>query len=151
MVLVFRSLKIGLLAMIPNATPILVTFGVMGFTGVRLNTATAMIASVSIGIAVDDTIHYLSRYLEELNIRRNPIVAMRRSILTIGPPLCFTTFVITAGFMALAFSDYMPFLYFGVLTSLTMVSALLADLLFLPALLVIFKPMPRRMKTQKAA
>jgi len=107
--------------------------GVMGWAGIPLDLMTITIASVAMGIAVDDTIHYLHRYLEELN--GSPEQAVERSHGSVGYAILYTSLLITLGFSLLAFSDFVPSVLFGLLTGLAMILALLGDLTLLPALL----------------
>ena len=149
MVILFRSLKMGVIAMIPNLLPVLATLALMGWTGIDFNIGTSIIICVAIGIAVDDTIHFLTRYFNELKrtnhylIRRyTDIKITGDQIRTIGVtfnrvqrPIILTSVVIFCGFMVLAFSQFVPIMFFGILTALTMVFCLLCDLILLPALL----------------
>ena len=141
MSLLFRSLRLGLLSMIPNTIPILITLGLMGWLGIDINTATAVISCVAIGIAVDDTIHYLTRFRKEYGARPDEALACARSLTSTGRALFFTSFVLTFGFLVLIFSNFKPLIYFGLLTGVTMVSALVGDLVLLPVLLMVLKPM----------
>lgn len=141
MSVLFRSLRLGLLSMIPNMIPILITLGLMGWLGIDINTATAVISCVAIGIAVDDTIHYLTRFRKEYGARPDEALACARSLTSTGRALFFTSFVLTFGFLVLIFSNFKPLIYFGLLTGVTMVSALVGDLVLLPVLLMVLKPM----------
>jgi len=135
----FRSIKIGLVSMIPNMIPIVLTLGMMGWMGISLNVATVMISCIALGIAVDDTIHYLSRYQAEYRRDGDRIGAMRRTITSTGRAIVSTSLVITGGFWILIFSSYRPNAHFGILTGITMLSALLADLLIAPLCVRFFK------------
>jgi len=141
MSLLFRSVRLGLLSMVPNMIPILVSLGLMGWVGIAINTATAVISCVAIGIAVDDTIHYLSRFRKEYRARPDEALAAARSLTTTGRALFFTSFVLTFGFFVLVFSNFKPLIYFGFLTGITMISALAGDLVLLPVLLMVLKPL----------
>jgi predicted RND superfamily exporter protein len=101
---------------------------------------TITIAAIAIGISVDDTIHYIHRFREELRIDGDYIVAIKRSHNTIGRAMYYTTSIIGFGFSILVFSNFVPTIYFGFLTTLSMIFALIADFLLLPVLLVKFKP-----------
>jgi uncharacterized protein len=140
MIALVRDLKTGLLSMIPNVLPIAVTLGFMGYAGIKLDTATVMIASVAIGIAVDDTIHYLHRFRRELEKDGDYNAAMERTSLGIGRAIVFTSIVLFFGFSVLIFASFVPTIYFGMLTAVTMVSAVIGDLLLLPVLLIWLKP-----------
>ncbi len=134
LILVLWSVRGGLLALLPNILPIALTVGLMGFTGITLNITTVMIASVALGIAVDDTIHVLVHYRRELASGRAPEVAMRHTLETVGRALVYTSVVITGGFLILLLATLSPARQFGALTAVTMATALLADLVLLPAL-----------------
>jgi hypothetical protein len=138
--LAFRSLKIGLLALPPNLLPVATLFGLMGAMGTNLDVGTSIVGCMGIGIAVDDTVHFLSRYLKELRLDDNVEAAIARTTVTTGRPIVFTSVALTLGFLILLWSDFVPVIYLGLYTAMTMVVALLGDLLLLPALLSIFKP-----------
>ncbi len=139
MVLYLRSLKAALLAMIPNLLPVLLTVGVMGAVGISLNFATVMITSIAIGIAVDDTIHFLVRYRRELRADPDRAKAIEKTILCSGRAMAFTSAAIAAGCGLFILSDFAPNRYFGSLMAFTMLTALLADLLVLPYLVKVCK------------
>lgn len=135
MFLLFMSAKVGLVALVPNLFPILVCFGFMGWFGVEISVATVLVACVAIGLAVDDTIHYLFRYNREFRLDPDRRRAVRRALLGVGRPIVFTTLTISLGFCVLLFSSFKPTITFGALMVLTMVSALVGDLVVLPALM----------------
>ena len=139
MMIHLRSIKIGLLSMIPNIFPLAVTLGLMGIMDISLNVATVMISCIALGIAVDDTIHYLSRYGAELEEGKSLDQAMHRTIMGAGRGMIFTSLVITGGFFALCFSSFQINKAFGILTGITMITAVFADLLLLPVLIRIFR------------
>jgi len=139
---VFRSAKLLLAALIPNLIPILSTAGLMGWLGIDLSTATTMIASVAIGIAVDDTIHYVARFRSEC--RGDSIRAIRCATLGTGRVLVMTSTVLALGFWVGAFSSFRPTVYFSLLTGVTILLALVCDLLVLPACLHLLHPRPSR-------
>ena len=138
--LIFKSLKIALIAIIANAIPMSVIFGFMGWFNIPLDLMTITIAAISLGIGVDDTIHYLHRFFKELKIDNDYIKAMRRSHNSIGYAMYYTSFAIMLGFSILVLSNFTPTIYFGFLTMIVMLMALLGALLLLPKLLLIFKP-----------
>jgi predicted RND superfamily exporter protein len=140
MSLVFRSFILGALSMIPNIIPIFFTLGLMGWLGIDLDSSTTMIASVAIGIAVDDTIHFMIRYFREIQSGKDVGSAIENTIINTGRPIITTTIVIGSGFMTLLFASFIPTIYFGVLTAFTMFSALLGDLFVLPVVLLIVRP-----------
>jgi diguanylate cyclase (GGDEF)-like protein len=136
MFLLFLSSKVGLIAIIPNIFPIVVVFGVMGWFGIELSMVTSLIASIAIGLAVDDTIHYLVRYNREFKNCLDDKLALRQTIKQVGRPIVFTTLTIGVGFSILALSSFKPTAIFGILMVITMFSALVGDLLILPSLML---------------
>jgi hydrophobe/amphiphile efflux-3 (HAE3) family protein len=136
MVVLFVSSKVGLIAVVPNLFPILVNFGLMGLFEIPLSAATSMIASVAIGLAVDDTIHYLVRYNTEFKRDLNKDRAMRDTLMSVGRPIIFTSLTISLGFSVLIFSHFQPTAIFGFLMVVTMISALIGDIILLPALML---------------
>ncbi|MFC1859640.1 efflux RND transporter permease subunit, partial [Thermodesulfobacteriota bacterium] len=136
MFLLFLSIKVGLIAIVPNLFPIVINFGIMGWLGIELSMVTSLIASIAIGLAVDDTIHYLVRFNREFKEDLDEKRALRETIRHIGRPIIFTTLTISAGFFILTFSSFKPTAIFGVMMVITMVSALVADLILLPSLLL---------------
>jgi predicted RND superfamily exporter protein len=136
MVALFVSSKVGLIAIIPNLFPIIVNFGLMGLLGIPLSAATSLIASVAIGLAVDDTIHYLVRYNTEFKKDLDKDRAMRATMLSVGRPMIFTSVTIGIGFSVLLFSHFQPTAVFGLLMVITMSSALAGDLFILPSLMM---------------
>lgn len=135
----FSSLKTGLVAMVANLVPISVVFGLMGWLNIPLDMMTITIASISIGIAVDDTIHYLYRFKKEFASCKNYDLALSRSHESIGYAMSYTSAAIAIGFFVLVLSPFIPTIYFGLLTVVAMIMALVADLLLLPRLILIFK------------
>jgi CRP-like cAMP-binding protein len=131
----FFSIKIGVIAMVTNLFPIIVSFGVMGWLGIDLSMGTCLIASIVLGLAVDDTIHYLVRYKKAYAQEMDSIAAMRRTLMHIGQPIVATTIAISAGFSILMISSFTPTAVFGLLMMLAMASALSGGLVILPALL----------------
>lgn len=138
--ILFRSLKIALIAIFPNLLSIGVVLGVMGWVKLPLDMMTITIASISVGIAVDDTIHYIHRFTTEFQIDRNYINTMHRCHRSIGHAMFYTSVTIIIGFSILVLSNFIPSIYFGLLTGLAMLIALIAALTLLPQLIVVFKP-----------
>lgn len=136
----FRSLKVALIAMFPNLISATVVLGVLGLLKIPLDIMTITIASISIGIAVDDTIHYIHRFREEYMQCRSYITAMRRAHHGVGVAMFYTSITIICGFMLLVFSNFIPSVLFGALCSVSMLVALLGSLTLLPRLLIFFKP-----------
>jgi hypothetical protein len=138
--ILFRSLKISLIAISPNLLSIGVVLGVMGWLNIPLDMMTITIASISVGIAVDDTIHYINRFAHEIKIDQNYIRAMHRCHGSIGHAMYYTSVTIIIGFSILILSNFIPSIYFGLFTGLAMFIALIAALTLLPQLLVVIKP-----------
>lgn len=137
-VILLRSVKLAILGLIPNVMSAAVILAFMGFTGIPLDMMTITIAAIIIGIGVDDAIHYLHRYKQEIAAVNDVSVAVENSHSGIGSALYYTSFTVVIGFSVLAFSKFVPTIYFGLLTSLAMLGALLANLLVLPSLLMLF-------------
>ncbi|MEN8169308.1 MAG: MMPL family transporter [Pseudomonadota bacterium] len=145
--LLFRNLHLASLAILPNLFAAAIVLGLMGWLRIPLDMMTITIAAIVIGIAVDDTIHYTHRFIEEFKRDGDYWAAARRSHNTIGRAMYYTTITITIGFSLLAFSNFIPTIYFGLLTGFSMIAALLADMTLLPLLLIRFKPLgPERLK-----
>lgn len=137
----FRSLKMAVLAILPNLLAASMVLGLMGLAGIPLDMMTITIAAICIGIAVDDTIHYVHRFSEEFQENRDYWKAIRLSHDSIGRAMYYTSLIITLGFSILALSNFVPTIYFGLLTGFAMIVALLANLTLLPLLIEKFKPM----------
>lgn len=144
MVIVFRSLGTGILSTIVNIFPAVLTFGMMGWLNIPLNMLTAMVPSVAIGIAVDDTIHFVWRFERELRYDGDYAKAICRTLQSVGKPIITTSILICVGFSVFYFSKLTNLTEFGIITITTVVGALLADLLLGPALLLIFRPIKIR-------
>ncbi len=136
----FRSLKIAMIAISPNLLSVGTVLGFMGWAGIPLDMMTITIAAISVGIAVDDTIHYIHRFEREYARDGDYIAAMHRCHSSIGYAMYYTSVTIVIGFSVLVLSNFIPSIYFGVLTGLAMVIALLAALTLLPRLIIIFTP-----------
>ncbi|MGD9053297.1 MAG: MMPL family transporter, partial [Desulfobacterales bacterium] len=138
--ILFRSLKLALIAIVPNLLAISVVLGVMGWLNIPLDMMTITIAAISIGIAVDNTIHYIYRFRHEFQAKMGYISTVHRCHGSIGRALYYTSLTIISGFLILTLSNFIPSIYFGLLTALAMSIALLAALTLLPQLIIIFKP-----------
>ena len=138
--LLFKSFKIAVIALVPNLLAISVVLGFMGWMNIPLDMMTITIAAISIGIAVDNTIHYIYRFRNEFNVSQNYIDTMHFCHGSIGKAMYYTSVTIIIGFSILAFSSFLPTIYFGLLTGLAMLIALLAALTLLPQLLITIKP-----------
>ena len=135
MLVLFLSYKVGLVAIIPNFFPIVVNFGIMGWLGIELSMATSLIASVAIGLAVDDTIHYMVRFNREFRIDLDEKRALKTTLTQIGRPIIYTTLTIGLGFSILMFSSFSPTAVFGAMMVITLFAALVGDLILLPILM----------------
>ncbi|HSF92452.1 MAG TPA: MMPL family transporter, partial [Paracoccaceae bacterium] len=140
MMLTLGSIQGGLLSIVPNMLPAVLAFGLMGLFGVPLDTDTLMIAPLIIGIAVDDTIHFVTHYRMALARGRTMEEALKQTIREVGQAVTFTSLVLGCGFFMLTFSDYLGLAKVGSFGSLAIFVALLCDLLFLPALIYVFRP-----------
>lgn len=143
-----RSVRMGLVAIIPNATPLLVTLGYMGLMGYDLNVANIIVFSISLGVSVDDTIHFLARYMDESLHTDDTVLAIERTYQGTGRAIIVTRLLIIVGLAVLLLSDFVPTRRFAELTAITMFAAMLGDLLFLPACLVLFTPNPSKHRKQ---
>jgi predicted RND superfamily exporter protein len=130
-----RSVLLGAIAMIPNVLPILMGLGLMGATGILLDGVTAMVASIAIGLAVDNTIHFVSRVRLHLDRGRSMDEALERATVEMGRALIYTTIGLCGGFALLTLSRLIPMAFFGLLCSVTIFLALAANLLLLPVVL----------------
>jgi len=136
----FRSLKIALLAMTVNMVPVSVIFGIMGFANIPLDMMSITIASIALGITVDNTIHYYYRFREELQIDGDYIASMHRAHGTIAFGMFYYSLATIVGFLVMVTSNFIPTLIFGLLTVIVLITAIVSDLLFSPFLVVFFKP-----------
>ncbi len=135
-IVLLRSLTFGIVGLVVNVLAAACVLAFMGFSGIPMDMMTITIAAITIGIGVDDAFHYLHRYREERNNGRNAreaIAAVHRSI---GRAIYFTSVTVVAGFSLLVLSNFVPTVYFGLLTALAMIIALVANLLLLPSLLL---------------
>jgi len=138
MIILFRSFRLSFIAILPNVIPLMAAAAVMGFSGIKLRPSTAMTFSIALGIAVDDTIHFLARFKQELKKTDATSVAISNAILSTGRPIIGTTIVLSMGFFVLYFSEFVPNHEFGILGTIILVIALLASLFLLPVLLNLF-------------
>ncbi len=136
----FRSLRLALIAIVPNLISAAAVLGLMGLLGIPLDIMTITIAAITIGIAVDDTIHYVHRYIEELRIDSNALTAIKRTHDSVGRAMYYTSITIITGFSILALSNFNPTIYFGLFTGLAMFVAMFANLTLLALLLLLWQP-----------
>jgi predicted RND superfamily exporter protein len=133
------SLKMVIISLLPNILPIFFIGAIMAAAGINLKVSTSMIFSISFGIAVDDTIHFLSRLRIELSKGKSLMYAMKRTYLSTGKAIILTTIILSGGFMTLIFSSFLGTFYVGFLIGLTLIFAVICDMLYLPVLLWFFK------------
>lgn len=134
----FRSLRLGLIVILPNLLPLAATLGYMGLRGYDLNVANVIVFAIGIGVVVDDTVHFLSRFREESRSGREVASALHRTVRGTGRAIVVTSFMVVAGLTVLLTSDFLPSRRFAELTAVTIISALLGDLIILPACLKLF-------------
>ncbi len=138
--ILFRSVKLAIIGILPNLLGAGVVLGVMGWAGIPMDMMTITIAAITIGIAVDNGIHYIYRFREEYALTHNYVETMRICHSSIGKAVFYTTMTIIIGFIILVFSNFNPTIYFGVLIAAAMFIALLAALTVLPKLILLWKP-----------
>lgn len=131
----FLNFKAGFLSLIPNIFPIMLFFGIMGIFDIALNTGTAMVAAIAIGIAVDDTIHFMTRYHKEMKQLQCQSAAMEVCIRSEIKPVFSTSVALALGFAVVCMSSFIPVINFGFLSALVMIFALLGDMFITPILL----------------
>ena len=139
--ILFRSFSLALIGIIPNLLAAGTVLSLMGWLGIPLDMMTITIAAITVGIAVDNTIHYIHRFQKEFKVDQNYLETMDRCHGSIGKAMYYTSVTITLGFSILALSEFMPTIYFGLLTGAAMVIALLGALALLPLLIVLFRPL----------
>lgn len=150
--IVFRSVRLGLIAMIPNVFPLVVCATWMVCTGQALEIVTVCCFTICLGIAVDDTIHFLTRFEEELPRSRSRKEAVRNTFKAVGTSMIMTSLVLIAGFSTVTFSDMRDQRIFATMGMLTMMTAMIGDLVILPALLALYaKPVPGELEAAAEA
>ncbi len=137
--LIFRSLYAGLLGVIPLLMSVLILFGLMGFTGIRLDIATALLSSVMIGVGIDYTIHFLWRYREERRQNQLPREAVITTITTTGRGIIFNALSVIVGFVVLIISSFTPIRFFGILVVISILTCLIGALVILPAIVMRYR------------
>jgi hypothetical protein len=139
MVLLLRSVRLGLFSLIPNLTPIVLGLGLMAAAGIPLDPGTVMIGSIALGLVVDDTVHFLVRLRRHLSKGAGVPEAIERTLSETGRPIVVTSLVLASGFSVMALASFMPNIYFGVVSAVVVMAALLGDLLMLPAALLLLR------------
>jgi uncharacterized protein len=135
MSLAYRSLRIGLISLVPNLLPIVVVIGTMGWLDLPINIATAMISGVSMGLTVDASIFYISAFRRAQRAGHNVASALRETQRDVGRALIYSNLALILGFLVLTLSNFVPLIYFGVLVSVAMLGGLAGNLVLLPLLL----------------
>ncbi len=143
MIFLLGSLRVGLLSMVPNTFPILLIGAIMGAAGIQLDMVTVMVMPMIIGIAVDDTVHYIFHFQQEFDRTGRYREANRQTFIKVGPAILFTSIILSAGFMTFALSEMRSMVSMALLSSVGILSALAADLLVTPALFVFLRPFGR--------
>ena len=136
--ILFRSVRMIFITLIPNVIPLIIVAGIMGFTGIDLNLSTSIIFTIAFGIAVDDTIHLISKFKIEINKNKSLLYALKRTYFSTGKAVIVTSIILSGGFLTLILSSFGGTFYTGLLVSLTLFFALVIDLTLLPALLILF-------------
>ncbi|MBD3807952.1 MAG: MMPL family transporter, partial [Epsilonproteobacteria bacterium] len=143
--MLFRDIKLSIIALIANSIPITVLFGTMGYLDIPLDIMTITIAAISVGITVDNTIHYIHTFETELKeTNGNYIKSLYNSHRSTGIAMYYAAVIVIVGFSILAISNFMPTVYFGILTVVVMLVAMIGDLLLTPTLLMITKPFKQK-------
>jgi len=135
MSVMFLNIKAGFLSLIPNVIPIVVNFGIMGIFSIPLNVGTAMVAVIAIGISVDDTIHFMTRYNTEMHKAKDQEQALRVCLKTELQPVFSTSIALALGFIVLSVSNFVAIIHFGILSAIVMLVAFMNDILITPILL----------------
>ena len=136
--ILYRSVKMVVVSLLPNLIPLLVIAAIMGYFGINLKITTAIVFTIAFGIAVDDTIHFLSKFKLELKGGKSVPYALKRTTIATGKAIVLTSAILCSGFMLLLFSDFLGTFYMGLMISTTLFFAVLADLFLLPALILTF-------------
>lgn len=144
MILMIGSLRLGLISMIPNILPVVLTLGVIGWFGFLFDLFTMLIGSIAIGLAVDDTVHFMHNFRRYYKDSGQVRQSVHRTLHTAGRAMLVTTIVLAIGFFIFSFASMKNLFYFGLLTGITVITALLADFLLAPALMVLFNRPTRR-------
>ena len=136
----FRNVLISLIGVVPNFIAAFFILGIIGLNKIPLDMMTITIAAITIGIAVDNSIHYIYRFKEELKILKDYNLTVEKCHSTVGVAILNTSITIVFGFSILVLSNFIPTIYFGVFTGIAMLLAMISVLTLLPKLILIFKP-----------
>ena len=141
LLVLFRSIVLAVIGVVPNILAAGMVLGLMGLAGIPLDMMTITIAAITIGIAVDNAIHYIDRFREELPLAGGDYEKTLETCHTnIGRAVLYTSVTIIFGFSILVFSNFIPTIYFGILTAVAMFAALIAALTLLPKLILLMRP-----------
>jgi len=138
--IIFKSIKAGLLSSLPLAIAILILFGLMGYFGIALDIATALLSSIMIGVGIDYTIHFLWRFKQERKLGRDHRDAAHITLTTTGRGIIFNGLSVVIGFLALTLSNFAPLRFFGALVVISITTCLLSALILIPSLIILIKP-----------
>jgi len=136
---IFKSIRMALLSIVPNVIPLAIIGGLMGFTGTTINMSTSIIFTIAFGIAVDDTIHFLSKFKIESQRGSSFIYSLKRTYISTGKAIVLTSLILCGGFISLIFSDFKSTFLIGAYVGLILFVAVITDLLLLPVLLMMLK------------
>lgn len=134
-IMLFKSIKYGLLSIIPSVLPIMIAGGVVGLLGISLDLGSMIVGAMTIGIAVDDAIHVMNRYLAAKEAGSTTHESIQRAMTESGRAVVYSSIILVLGFSVLAFGSFIPIMYVGIFGAMIMLLAVLGDLFFLPALL----------------
>lgn len=139
--IVFRNPYLAFLSMLPNIIPLLFGAAFMAVNHIYIDIGTSIVSAICLGIAVDDTIHFVAHYIQNKEKYKDSYIALNETFLSTGKALILTTLLLVVGFGSFVMADFLPNHYFGILCAIVLTFALLTDLLFLPALLILwYKP-----------
>jgi len=138
--ILFKNLKLSLIGVVPNFIAAFFILGIIGLLRIPLDMMTITIAAITIGIAVDNSIHYIYRFKEEFSQNSNYAETLKLCHSTVGVAILNTSITIVFGFSILVFSNFIPTIYFGVFTGIAMLLAMISVLTLLPSLILLFKP-----------
>jgi len=144
MAMVYFNFKMVIISMIPNIIPMVITAGIMGLFNIPLKPSTALIFGISFGISIDSTIHFLSKYKQELKMNKNILKAIVMTLEDAGVSMIYTSIVLFSGFVIFSFSDFGGTVALGILTSITLFFAMFTNLILLPSLILSFSKGEKR-------
>jgi predicted RND superfamily exporter protein len=137
---IFKSIKAGILSSLPLTIAILILFGLMGYFGISLDIATALLSSIMIGVGIDYTIHFLWRFKKERKLGHDHKEAVHITLTTTGRGIIFNALSVVIGFLALTVSNFAPLRFFGALVVISITTCLLSALILIPSVIILIKP-----------